>query len=533
MLLATVLLLGACKTLVESNYDDTDFFSLTAQTLASEIRDGKVSSFEATRQYLQRIEEHDRSGARVQAIISINPNALAVAEERDQELAAGRVRGPLHGVPVLVKDNIETRELPTTAGSLALLENNTGRDAYLISKLRDAGAIILGKTNLSEWANFRSSNSISGWSAVGGQTRNPYSLDRTACGSSSGSAAAVAAGFAPIAIGTETNGSIICPAAMNGIVGLKPTVGLVSRRHIVPLAPSQDSAGPMAKSVADIAVMLNVLAGTDPKDAATVEADARLEDYTAALNRDIRNMRIGVFRWAQGDNEAVIAAFDRALETLQAQGVTLVEIKDFAPDPVMWNEGENILLSQFHQSLDAYLATAAPSVTARTLKDLIEFNQQEADRELRLFGQELFLSAVESRSAAGAEHKQVVMDIRQAAGENGIDKLLREHNVSVIAMPSTKPAYPVDVAFTSQPSGAPTGATWLPAMAGYPVLSVPMGTHEGLPLGLMLTGTAWSDALILAVGHAYEKAAKVTLQPSFAESALDVPETAEILRPLP
>ena len=364
--------------------------AMTAAELAAGIRAGTLTAEAAVRTYLARIEAYDRQGPMIQSVLALNPDALAEARVLDAEARAGTIRGALHGVPVLVKDNIETKELPTTAGSLALIGNDTGRDAPIVARLRAEGAIILGKANLSEWANFRSETSISGWSGVGGQTRNPHSLDRSACGSSSGSGAAVAAQLAPLAIGTETNGSITCPAAMTGIVGFKPTVGLLSRSRIVPISSTQDTAGPMTRTVRDAALMLTAMAGSDPADAATAPADGLKADYVAALDGGIHGMRIGVLRWAEGERPAVSAAFQEALTALEARGAVLVDIAEYTPPEGLSDDALIVLLTEFKATLNAYLAEAAPAVTTRTLTDLIAFNKANAAREMALFDQSLF-----------------------------------------------------------------------------------------------------------------------------------------------
>lgn len=503
----------------------------SAQELAQAIRSGQLTAEAAIRVYLARIEALDRTGPRLQSILALNPNALADARALDAEAAQGRFRGPLHGVPVLVKDNVETAELPTTAGSLALIDNNTGRDAPIIARLREQGAIILGKTNLSEWANFRSEDSISGWSGVGGQTRNPHSLDRSPCGSSAGSGAAIAAQLAPLALGTETNGSITCPAAMNGVVGFKPTVGLLSRTHIVPISSTQDSAGPMTRNVRDAALMLTAMAGSDEADPATVLADEKREDYVQALDRGVVGMRIGVFRWAEGKNAAVSDAFNQAVAVLKEQGAELVDITEFQPPGVLWESGETLLHNEFKHTLNLYLANAAEAVTVRSLSALIAFNLEHAERELALFDQSLLIESEKSPPVTDPGHLAMVEAISKGARDDGMDALLSTHQVEVLIMPSARPPSPLDVAFTTSGVGPPLGASWLAAMAGYPVLSVPMGSYRGLPLGLSITSTAWKDGTVLAVGHAYEQAAEIDLVPRFANGPFEVEETAAAMRP--
>ncbi|MDP8916150.1 MAG: amidase family protein, partial [Pseudomonadota bacterium] len=340
---------------------------------------GQTTSEQLTSAYLARIQRIDRSGPSLRSVLSLNPNALADARALDAERRAGRVRGPLHGVPVLIKDNIETRELPTTAGSLALAANNTGRDAPIVARLRAAGAVILGKTNLSEWANIRSGDSISGWSAMGGQVRNPNAIDRNPCGSSSGSGVAAAASLAAAAVGTETNGSIVCPASVNGVVGFKPTVGLLSRTHIVPISQSQDTPGPMTRTVTDAAMLLNVMAGSDPADPRTAEADRRKRDYMAGLSPDaLSGKRIGVLRFNAGFDPEVDAVFERAVSDLRASGAEVVEITKLENRSEVGRNSFQVLMSELKADMASYLATTPPGVQSRTLADLIAFNERNA-----------------------------------------------------------------------------------------------------------------------------------------------------------
>ncbi len=526
--------LSACSSVshVKQLPEQTAATDMSVVELAAAIRAGDITAEASVAAYLARIAAYDRQGPMIQSILSLNPKALDEARILDEEASANRFRGVLHGVPVLIKDNIETRELPTTAGSLALIQNNTGRDAPIIARLREQGAIILGKTNLSEWANFRSNRAIAGWSGVGGQTRNPHSLDRSPCGSSAGSAAAVAAMFAPLAIGTETNGSITCPASMNGVIGFKPTVGLLSRTHIVPISYTQDSAGPITRTVRDAALLLTVMAGSDPADPATVQADQKRHNYLDALNKGVAGMRIGVFRWAEGNNAAVSSAFSQALSILAAEGATLVEIAEFSPAPVMWSGGELLLQTEFKHMLNDYLGNTAAEVNVRTLDDLIAFNDRHADRELALFDQSILVASQQAKQIDDPDHVATVQAIRQASRADGIDHLLSEYDVAVLVMPTSPPASPIDVAFTTRYAGAPLGAGWLSAMAGYPIITVPMGEHLGLPLGLAIMGTAWDDDTVLAVAHAYESAADNQLQPPpFADGPFAMPATAADMRP--
>jgi len=449
--------------------------------------------------HLARIAELDDAGPELNAVIVTLDPARAAAEAAASE-AAGL---PLAGRTVLVKDNIETREWPTTAGSLALANNMTGRDAPLIARLRAAGGVVLGKANLSEWANIRSMRSTSGWSAVGGLTRNPYATDRNSCGSSSGSGAAIAAGMAWAAIGTETDGSITCPASVNGIVGFKPTVGLVSRTHVVPISHSQDTPGPMTRTVADAALLLGAIAGSDAADPATAEADARKADYAAGLaNASLAGARIGVMREAVGDNPQVEALFESALADLRRAGAELVDI-DFEPDDQM-NEDEFLVFQyELREGLAAYLASSPADIPVRTLDEVIEFNERHAAEELRWFGQELFYMAKNATDRALYERARA--NSLRLAGTEGIDKLLAEHRVAFLIAPTTGPAWTTDLVNGDHYDGS-IGAGSLAAIAGYPHLSVPMGAVEGLPVGLSIIGARWQDAAVLRTGAAYERA---------------------------
>lgn len=408
------------------------------------------------------------------------------------------------GMPILLKDNIETRDMPTTAGSLALVQNAPGRDAPLVARLREAGAVILGKTNLSEWANIRSSNSISGWSAVGGLTVNPYDRTRTACGSSSGSATAVATGLAPAAIGTETDGSITCPASVNGVVGFKPTVGLVSRTHIVPISHSQDTAGPIAVDVATAATVLTAIAGSDPADAATAEADARRTDYRAALDAgSLRGTRLGVLRYGVTNYSAdTQAAFEAALASLRAAGAELVEITT-APQTQGLGQAElTVLMYELKADLNAYLASTNPAqVTTRTLAEVIAFNEAEP-RETVLFGQELLLQAEATSGLDNPDYIAARANSLRMAGPEGIDRMLAENNVVALIAPSTSRAWTNDREDQDNGQGS---ASRLPAVAGYPHLTVPMGLDRGMPVGISFIGAKWDDARILSLGFAYEQ----------------------------
>ena len=450
----------------------------------------------ATAFYVDRIAMIDDAGPRLNSVIVYDRDAAA----KSRALSG---TGPLAGRAVLVKDNIETREWPTTAGSLALAQNMTGRDAPLVARLRQAGGVVLGKTNLSEWANIRSNRSTSGWSAVGGLTRNPHATDRNACGSSSGSGAAVAAGLAWAAIGTETDGSITCPASVNGVVGFKPTVGLVSRTHVVPISATQDTAGPMTTSVADAALLLDAIAGSDPADPATAQADRYAGRFAAGLaGASLKGVRIGVLRKAAGKRADVIALFDRALADLKGAGAELVEV-DYTYNPAMGEAEHTVLYYELREGLDAYLKGSPANIPVRSLADVIAFNREHADKEMRWFGQESFEEAVQTTDRAAYEKARA--DARRLAGKEGIDKLLKDNRVTLLVAPTEGMAWPSDLVYgDSFPGGI--GAGSLAAVAGYPHLTVPMGAVERLPVGLSFMGAQWDDLNVLRAGAAYEVA---------------------------
>jgi amidase len=443
----------------------------------------------------------------------LNPDAVTQARELDRELKQKGARGPLHGIAILIKDNIETADrMPTTAGSLALAANLTGRDAPIVANLRAAGAVILGKTNLSEWANFRSEHSLSGWSAVGGLTRNPHVLDRSACGSSAGSGAAVAAGLAPASVGTETDGSITCPAAINGLVGLKPTVGLLSGQYIVPISHTQDTAGPMTRTVTDAALLLAGLRGSGSGCGPNkVSCDT---NYIAALTSSaLQGKRVGVWRFRAGQFPGLEPVYERALEVLRSAGATLVEVA--VPEQGALSQAEEVVLfTEFKADLNAYLATTPPAVTARTLEQLIEFNRKQP-QELSLFGQEIFIKSQATTGLDSEAYKKAVVDGPRLAGAEGISRVLSENKLDLLVAPTTAPAWRVDVANGDQFGGS---FTTLPAVSGYPHLTVPMGDVRSLPVGLSFIGVPWSEALLLGAGFAYESRAKVSITAKFIPS---------------
>ncbi len=498
--------------------DRFPYLESTVEALRDRMLAGRLTARTLAASYLARIEALDRKGPRLSSIIELNPDALSIAAERDRERKAGELRGPLHGIPVLLKDNIATRDrMSTSAGSFALQNVPVPRDAYLVKRLRDSGAVILGKTNLSEWANFRSTRSSSGWSARGGLTRNPYALDRSASGSSSGSAAAISASFATVAVGTETDGSITSPAAVCGLVGIKPTVGLVSRDGIVPIAASQDTAGPMARTVADAAALLSVLAGVDPRDAATRDVPGQ-PDYTRFLARDgLRGARIGVARGYVSSHDGVQAVFDRAIAQMKALGAEIVDPVTL-PDRTAFADAEfEVLLHEFKAGLPAYLNEFAAAGPIRNLADLIAFNERERAREMPHFGQELLVMAEARGGLDSAAYRDAAATARRATREEGIDRALAEHKLDALVAPTGGPAWLIDLVNGDSHSDGFTGPA---AVAGYPHITVPMGDVAGLPVGLSFVAGAWSEPTLLRLAYAFEQATHHRRVPGFARTVV-------------
>jgi amidase len=485
-------------------------------TLSAGIANNTISSEEITAAYLERIARFDDSNNMINAVIAVMPDAMAQARAMDGERKAGKYRGPMHGIPVLLKDNIEAAgPVATTAGSLALKANVTGRDAALVKRLRDAGAVILGKTNLSEWANIRSNKSTSGWSAVGGLTKNPYALDRNACGSSSGSGAAIAASMAAAAIGTETDGSITCPAGLNGLVGLKPTLGLVSRRFIVPISHSQDTAGPMARSVKDAAILLTAIAGSDSEDAATADADTWRGNYAAGLDvAAIKGMRIGVIR----AKDASAVQFDGALAKLTDGGAILIPVDDSFIDREKMGAAEfKVLLAELKTDLASYLqALPQGLVPHKTLTDIIAFNKANAATELQYFGQDIFEDAEKEK---GLDDPAYIAARATSLGiaKQALDRIFVQNKVDIIIAQTNGRAW-LSTLGKGDTFGGPSISD-LPAIAGYPHLTVPMGLDGGLPVGLSFIGPKWHDHAVLKAGYAYETLSKARVAPTYLESA--------------
>ncbi len=483
--------------------------------LQAGMQAGTYSARELTEMYLGRIESIDRRGPAINSVIEVNPEAIAIAESLDRERQAGRVRGPLHGITVLIKDNIDTADrMQTTAGSLALEGSIAPKDAFIVERLRAAGCVLLGKTNLSEWANFRSSSSSSGWSGRGGQTKNPYVLDRNPCGSSAGSGAAGAAGLATITIGTETDGSIVCPSSLNGLVGIKPTVGLWSRAGIIPISSTQDTAGPMCRSVADAATLLGPLTGVDPRDSATAASRGHTEtDYRRFVDQGgLRGARIGVMRKYLAVSAKTESVYDDAIAALKAAGAIVVDPVDL-PDPAALGATEwQVLAYEFKAGVEAYLATLGKTVPHRTLADLIAFNLANRSREMPHFAQETFDLAVKLGPMSSPKYRKLLATCRRLARTEGLDRHLAQHRLDAIVGVTAGPAWPIDLINGDRFTG---GSSVYPAVAGYPNITVPMGQVGGLPVGLSFMGRAWSEGRLLQLAAGFEQATKARFAPTF------------------
>jgi amidase len=489
---------------------------VTISDLQDGMKSGKFTSRSITEKYLARIDAIDKQGPALNAIIELNPDALSIADAMDKERKDKGPRGPLHGIPILIKDNIDTADkMMTTAGSLALLGSHAPKDSTVARRLRDAGAVILGKTNLSEWANIRSNHSTSGWSGRGGQTKNPYALDRNPCGSSSGSGAAVSANLAAAAIGTETDGSIVCPSSTCGIAGIKPTVGLVSRTGIIPISHTQDTAGPMCRTLRDAAILLGALTGIDSDDPATAESrEHSYTDYTQFLKEDgLRGARIGVVRRTFGFNEDVDKVMEASLETMRKQGAVLV---DPAPIESAGKFGESeftIFLYELKADLNAYLANLGSNAPVKTLKDVIDFNEKNSAKEMPYFGQDTFLKSEEKGPLTTQEYIDAVAKARELARKEGIDATMDKNNLDALVGPTGGPAWLTDHINGDSFGG---GSSSTAAVAGYPNITVPAGFVHGLPVGISFFGRAWSEPVLLRVAYAFEQATKVRKAPGFA-----------------
>jgi amidase len=474
---------------------------------------GKYSARKITQLFLARIEQIDQQGPKLNSVIQINPDAEALADAADRERKAGHIRGPLHGVPVLIKDNIDTADRQeTTAGSLALLGSRSKQDSFVAARLRDSGAVILGKTNLSEWANIRSSHSSSGWSGRGGQTKNPYALDRNPCGSSSGSGAAVSANLCAVAVGTETDGSVVCPASANGIVGLKPTLGLISRAGIIPIAHSQDTAGPMARSVRDIAILLSVLAGVDSRDSVTAaSAGKAASDYTKFLDPDgLRGARLGIARKYFGFSDTVDQLMSQVIDELKTAGAEIVDPADL-PSHGKFDDTEfTVLLYELKNDLNAYLAARPGAIGS--LKEVIDFNDRNRDKEMQYFGQDIFLKAQAKGTLAEKEYADAIAANLRLSRKEGIDAIMDQYKLDAIVAPTGSPAWLTDLVTGDHSVGGSSNAA---AVAGYPDISVPAGFIFGLPVGISFFGRAWSEPVLLKIAYGFEQTIKARKTPRF------------------
>ena len=488
---------------------------LTIGELQSGMASGKFTAHSLTRKYLDRIDDVDKHGPNINSVIEMNPDALAIATELDRERKAKGPRGPLHGIPVLIKDNIDTHDrMTTTAGSLALGGSIPLQDALVAKRLRDAGAVILGKTNLSEWANFRSSHSSSGWSGRGGQTKNPYVLDRNPCGSSSGTGAAIAANLAAIGIGTDTDGSVVCPSTANSLVGLKPTLGLISRAGIIPIAHSQDTAGPMTRSVTDAAILLGVLAGRDSRDDATRASTGKsFADYSKFLDANgLRGARIGVHRKGFGFNDAVDKVINDNLDIIKKRGAIVVDPADI-PTHGKFDDSElEVLLYEFKADLNSYLASLGSRAPVKSLQEIIDFNEQYRDREMPYFGQDLLIKAQAKGPLTDKAYRAALAKNHRLSRKEGIDAVMDKYRLDALVAPTGGPAWPTDWINGDHFTGGYSTAS---AVAGYPHITVPAGYVFGLPVGISFFGRAWSEPTLLKFAYAFEQATRARRTPQF------------------
>ena len=508
--------LAAARQVAASPAPEIKSFELDEITIAdlqAGMVSGKFSARSITEKYLARIEEIDQQGPALKSVIEVNPEALAIADALDKERKENHVRGPMHGIPVLVKDNIDTADrMQTTAGSLALLGSKPVKDSFVVQKLRESGAVILGKTNLSEWANIRSSHSSSGWSARGGQTLNPYALDRNPCGSSSGSGAAASASLCAIAVGTETDGSVVCPASANGLVGIKPTLGLISRAGIIPIAHSQDTAGPIARTVRDAAILLSALAGVDPRDSTTsASAGKAASDYTKFLDpHGLRGARIGVARKYFGSNDAQDLLMNNLIDAMKRQGAEIIDPADL-PTHGKFDDTEFLILQyELKADLNAYLA-ARPGAP-RSLKDVIDFNDRNRDKEMPYFAQDIFLKAEAKGPLTTKEYTDALEANHRLSRKEGIDAVMDQFRLDAIMAPTAGPAWITDFANGDHAVGGSSNAA---AVAGYPDITVPAGFVFGLPVGISFFGRAWSEPLLLKIAYGFEQTIQARRPPRF------------------
>ncbi len=492
-----------------------DLDEATTTELQDAMTSGRYTARRLVELYTARIEAVDRGGPTLRSVIELNPDALSIADALDAERRTRGVRGPLHGIPVLIKDNIDTGDrMMTTAGSLALEGSRAARDSFVVARLREAGAVILGKTNLSEWANFRSTKSTSGWSGRGSQVKNPYVLDRNPCGSSSGTGAAIAANLATVGVGTETDGSIVCPSGVSALVGIKPTVGLVSRSGIIPISHTQDTAGPMTRTVADAAILLAAMTGVDERDAATPPSAGRAVDYRSALKADgLSGARIGVARKRYfGYSPATDRLIETAIADMKAAGAVIVDPADI-PNAARLDDCElEILLYEFKAGLNAYLADRKPTAPVHSLTELIAFNTREKEREMPFFGQEILVMAEKKGPLTSPAYRKSLATCRTRARAAGIDAVMTRLRLDAIVAPTGSPAWPIDLVNGDHFLGASSTPA---AVAGYPSVTVPAGFAYGLPVGVSFIGRAWSEAMLIQFAYAYEQATHHRKPPQF------------------
>jgi amidase len=492
---------------------------LTIGELQSGMASGKYSAQSLARQYLDRIDELDKHGPAINSVIELNPDALSIASELDKERQAKGARGPLHGIPILIKDNIDTHDrMTTTAGSLALGGSIPLQDSSVAKKLRAAGAVILGKTNLSEWANFRSSHSSSGWSGRGGQTRNPYVLDRNPCGSSSGTGAALASNLAAIGIGSETDGSVVCPSNANSLVGIKPTVGLISRAGIIPISHSQDTAGPMCRTVTDAAILLGALTGIDTRDDATkASAGKSFADYGKFLDANgLKGARIGVHRKGFGFNDGVDKLMGDCIDIMKRRGAVIIDPADI-PTQGKFDDSElEVLLYEFKADLNSYLAALGPRAPVKSLKEIIDFNEQYKDREMPYFGQDLFIKAQAKGQLTDKSYRDALAKDQRMSRKEGIDFVMDKNKLDALIAPTGGPAWTTDWVNGDHFTGGYSTAS---AVAGYPHITVPAGYVFGLPVGISFFGRAWSEPTLIKFAFAFEQATKARRTPQFLPTA--------------
>ncbi|RTZ05078.1 amidase [Flavobacterium bomense] len=523
----TTLLITGCTSGTKKNEDSVsveDFnavFELDEETISSvreKLTSGKYTSEQLVQLYLKRIEAIDTNGPQLHSVIEVNPDALAIAVALDKELKAGKSRGPLHGIPVLIKDNIDTADkMLTTAGSLAMAGNSASKDAFVVKKLREAGAVIIGKTNLSEWANFRSTQSCSGWSSRGGQTKNPYILDHNPCGSSAGSGAAVSANLCVVAVGTETDGSIVCPASVNGVVGIKPTVGLVSRSGIIPISKTQDTAGPMARTVTDAAILLGVIAAVDQDDTVTLESKGKAQkDYTTFLDKNaLKGKRIGIEKKPQGNNKYINALLDAAVNLLKKQGAIIIEIDYLEKINALGQAEFEVLQYEFKDGLNTYLATANAKV--KSLKDVIDFNTANEDKAMPYFKQETLES---SNAKKGLEDKKYLeaLTVSFEGSKSVLNTVFKENKLDAICGITMGPACSIDMIYGDRWGGY--SLTSPAAASGYPHITVPCGLAYDLPVGLSFFGMPYTEGKLIGLGYAYEQVSKKRIKPGLKPSFL-------------